>query len=454
MSVPNRLDKLICAAPALLLGGISILMEWRVVYHNAPHLKIPGLICAGLAVLLLLMAEYAAGRFHRFQRAMSILVINTAIIFGLAEVVCRVARVDFNVILGLKEKNEGFPIYFRLPDKPVGDVYFSRPGPASWTGKPLTVMMQNHRGTDDTYRNEEEITITYDKDGFRNPDDLKDWDIAIAGDSFTESGYLPHEDLFTTQLGRMLGKRVKNLGVSDTGNFSHSFYLRASGTAPSCRTAVMAFFEGNDLDDNVEETRRLQKFQATGERPFRNIGREPSLLKTIYRFARDFKKMNLKQRSYANSVYVTAGGEIPFTIADAPPAPEKMSVAQKNAFQAALQTWASTCKMNNIEPVLLYIPCKRRVFHGHLKQGRDYPEPEWQLNDLPSFVTREASAMGIRCIDSTPALAELAAKGVLTYNAIYDTHLNKEGHRVVAEVLADALTNAESAHPAISSSSR
>ena len=57
MTPPKRLDKLICAAPAALLGCIAILMEWRAVYHNAPHLRIPGFICAGLSALLLLMAE-------------------------------------------------------------------------------------------------------------------------------------------------------------------------------------------------------------------------------------------------------------------------------------------------------------------------------------------------------------------------------------------------------------
>ncbi|MCE9520507.1 MAG: hypothetical protein K8R87_13250 [Verrucomicrobia bacterium] len=454
MSAPKRLDKFICAAPAALLGCLAILMVWRAVYHNAPHLRTPGYICAGLAALLLLTAEFTEGWLHRMQRAVSIIAINTAIIFGLAEVVCRVARVDFNVILGLKEKNEGFPIFFRLPDQPVGEVFFTRKGPASWTGKPLTVMLQNHRGNDPAYLDEKEITISYDKDGFRNPDDLKDWDIAITGDSFTESGYLPYEDLYSTQLGKLLGKRVKNLGVSDTGNFSQAAYLRAYGLAPSCRTAVLAFFEGNDLDDNIEEMRELQEYHATGERPCREIGRESSLLKTLYRFARDIRKINFSQRSYVNAIYNANGKEIPITIADAPPAPDRMSAVQRKSLQSALQTWATSCKESGVEPLLLYIPCKRRVFHGYLKPGRDYPEPAWQLNDLPAYVAREATSLGIRCVDSTPALTELAAKGVLTYNAIYDTHLNREGHRVVAEVLAKALANVAPVQPAISASSR
>jgi hypothetical protein len=453
MPVPKRLDKLICAAPAALLGCVAILMEWRAVYHNAPHLRTPGFICTGLSAMLLLTAEFSTGRLHRLQRTAAILFLNTVLVFGLAEAACRVARVDFNEILGLKQKNEGFPIYFRLPDQPVGDTFFARPGPASWTGKPLTVMLQNHRGTDSAYRDEQEITVTYDKDGFRNPDDLKDWDIAVAGDSFTESGYLPYEDLYTTQLGNLLHQRVKNLGVTDTGTFTQSFYLRSHGRATSCRTAIVTFFEGNDLGDNVEELRDIQKFRATGERPSRAIGRESSLLKTLYHFARDFRKMNFRPRSYANATYLAGSDEIPVTIADAPPAPDAMGADRKNSLRAALDTWARACKEIGAEPLLLYIPCKRRVLHGYLKQGQGYPERDWQLNDLPDFVAQESATRGIRCIDTTPALAALAAKGVLTFNPIYDTHLNKEGHRAVAEVLAKALRNRTGSPPTISATS-
>ena len=44
-------------------------------------------------------------------------------------------------------------------------------------------------------------------------------------------------------------------------------------------------------------------------------------------------------------------------------------------------------------------------------------------------------------MDGTPtALTEAAANGVMTYNAICDTHLNREGHRIVAQVLAEGLS--------------
>jgi hypothetical protein len=63
-------------------------------------------------------------------------------------------------------------------------------------------------------------TIRYDGDGFRNPQDLDDWDLVVIGDSIVESGYLPYDALLTTQLGRLLDARVKNGGVSYTGPWS------------------------------------------------------------------------------------------------------------------------------------------------------------------------------------------------------------------------------------------
>ena len=53
--------------------------------------------------------------------------------------------------------------------------------------------------------------------------------------------------------GERLGVRVKNLGVSGTGGFSHAAYLKHYGVAPSTSDAVLVFFEGNDLKDLVRE---------------------------------------------------------------------------------------------------------------------------------------------------------------------------------------------------------
>lgn len=473
MSAPRPLDKLICLFPAAVLGSIAMLMEWRAIWHDADYLRLPGLVCAGIAALLVLVALFAAGKTRRLLRTGSILVLNTVIVFVVAEIGGRVAHVDYNALLRLKEKNESFPVFFRVPTRPAGDVFFVREASTSWTGRPLATALKNINCTDDAYRTEAEVTIHYDKDGFRNPDSLADWDIVVAGDSFTESGYLPDNEIFTGILAAATDRRVKNLGISDTGNFSHSFYLKSYGKSPSSRTAVLAFFEGNDLVDDIKELKDLAKYKATGERPTKEIGPEPSLIRTLYHLARDYKKMSLRPQSLANATYfakqspghlidpahianasfISDGTAIPVTIADAPPTPEQMTAEQKAALGEALDTWAKTCRELKMDSWLAYLPCKRRVLHGHLRQGADYPDPGWQLNELPSYVASECAARGIRFVDTTPPLADLAAKGVLTFNPIYDTHYNREGHRAVGETLAAALKGNAAVQPAVSTSS-
>lgn len=420
-------------------------MQWRVLDRHADYLQLPAVLSAACALFFVWGALSRGGRLQRLARDGALMLLNTAVVFGVAEAGARILRIDFNELLGLRRNNERFPLYFRMPDKPAGEVFFTRHGPAEWTGKPLTTLLRNHKSTDAAYTDETELTVRYDQDGFRNAPDLKDWDLAITGDSFVESGYLAQEDIFPGLVASHLNVRVKNLGASDSGLYSEAFFLRAFGRAPSLRRAVLVFFEGNDITDNVEERRNLERFQATGERPEREIGREPSLLRTLYRLARNFGEMEFFPRSYANATLHASGQPIPVTIADAPPAPEDLSEEERIALGEGLDSWARTCRELGVEGWLLYLPAKRRVFDGHLTQGKDYPEPEWRLNSLPEHLASLCRDRSIRFVDATPALREATRRGELTYNPIYDTHLSKSGHQVVAQVLASAL---ESATPA------
>src|ERR1051325_9802192 len=161
----------------------------------------------------------------------------------LLEATCRLLGVDFE--FKRRAFNE-IPIFYRQPVVPVGLAFWRRPGPDLWKGKELDTMYQLNGGVDGRYAAERPVSIAYDADGFRNPEKLADWEIVVVGDSMTELGFLPYKDLFTTRLGRSLGLRVKNLGVSYTGTLTHTAYLLEFGRAASTRDAVLVFYEGND----------------------------------------------------------------------------------------------------------------------------------------------------------------------------------------------------------------
>jgi hypothetical protein len=435
----STFDRLLCFLGAF--GGLALaaLLRWRMITHYAPQWAIPSIVVALVGLIALVAALLKAGVLQRSVAGLIKLALTTGITFGMAEAACRVIDLDFNELLGARKANEAFPIYFRLPVHPSGEVYFTRDPGSSWTGKPLQTLIKNHRSNDVAYTDETALTIRYSREGFRNPDNMADWDVAVVGDSFTESGYLPEQAIFTGIAAEKLGKRLKNLGITNSGNFAQTHYLETYGKAPSCKTAVMAFFEGNDLDDNTREFLERETFRATGERPSRLIPHQPSLLKALWNLIRDFKKIRLSDRSYANAFFKTVGKEIPVTIADAPPSKSEMTEEQSKSLRLALDEYSAACSKAGMKAHLLYIPCKRRVMHDHLRQGADYPQPQWQLGDLPEHLQAECTKRGITFINPTPELNAAASKGQPGFNTIYDTHLDSTGHQIIGDVLAKAL---------------
>ena len=422
-----------------LLGGSSALalsaaMIWRWQVADAQYLRQPAALCLLVGWLCLWAARQGApGWLQRAVAGTSSVVLHTGLLLVLAELGCRAVGVDFHDLLGARVTAESYPTYFRLPSRPVGQVAFTREPHSSWHGRPLQTLLQLNRATDVAYTDEAEVRITWDQDGFRNPAGLADWHTVVVGDSFVESGYLPAEQLFTGVAAQKLGQPVKNLGISDTGNFSHSYFLHSYGRAPGCKHAVLAWFEGNDLTDNVREAQQL----ASGERPSHDIPPEPSLLRMLYHLVRDADKLRLTERSYANALF--SAKKVPVTLADAPPASRQITAEQVQALNHALDQWAKICQQQGVAPHLLYLPAKRRALHGHVILQPQAPELSWQDNDLPTWIAARCAERQIHFINATPVLKAASAAGVLTYNAIYDTHLNAAGHRIVGELLAQEL---------------
>lgn len=343
-----------------------------------------------------------------------------------------------------------WPTYFRWPTDPIGDIYFKRPGPETYVGKPLTTFLMKSDILNDSYQDEAQITATYDANGFRNPIDLIDWDIVVIGDSFVELGYLGYEDLYTTLIGKILSLRVKNLGVSYTGPLTYIYYLRNYGKALSTRHAIMVFFEGNDLEDLSVESNSLERYKARGERPYRNFNKQSSLIRAIRGWVfgstdSHSELFPIASRSRSSKLspdaYFLGSKTIPITLGYSPPRTDQLTVKQKFSLNAALAQWAITANSMNIKPWLLYMPCKRRVLDGHLSfmPHADERLITWKPTDLPDLLRSLSDSYKIEFIDPTPALAAEANQGVLTYNSIADTHLNHHGSQIVASVVSGSL---------------
>lgn len=364
---------------------------------------------------------------------------STLFIVGLVEIVFRAIDYDFS---HQAELFEATPIYYRQPTVPIGPVFFRKDGPATWRGNVLLQGLRMMGGLDTTYDDGPIATIRYDHLGFRNPDDLHDWGIVVVGDSFVELGYLPYESLFTTIIANALQTNVKNLGVSHTGPWSYNYYLETYGKSQSTKLAIMTFFEGNDIRNLENEATQLDVLEMTGTRPYRVQEKQTSFIRAIANLAGYGNKTgNKRKRLFRNAFYTAKGKRIPVSVSYAVPTSSDLTEHQKKELENSLLAWARIAHYQEIQPWLIYMPSKRRVLDAYLEFEDSAPEKvrNWKQGDLPDFIASLCRKAGIEFIDVTPGLTEQTRNGVLTYNPVWDTHLNQEGSIVVADIVSEAI---------------
>lgn len=435
----------LAVALLLLVTGPSV---WA--WLRPTHLSLLFWLCwvsaaFGLGVLLAALVLKAGKRLATLQLFSGNLLI-LGLLLGVIEAGGRAAGVDFNTWgKGPADPRADYPLCFREPDEPLGEVYFKRPADVEWSGRPLSKILEIRHGNDMAYRDEAAFTLRYDGQGFRNPSDLKDWDAVVVGDSFTETGYLPAEKVFTSVAAAQSGQRVKNLGICNTGPFTHIAYFQQFGTAPACGVAVLAFFEGNDITDAEQEAADLESLRAGGKRPLRQAGPQTSFVKAIYQRAKSLVHIS-QNRWYRNAVFTAGGKERPITLQPLPmpPDPAAMTEKRKELIGRFLDEWRAVVEKAGMKPWVLYLPINNRTYHGLYRGQDNLPEElkTWQPNNLPEFMRSQCEQRDFHFLDATPVLRTAAEKGTLVYNPIFDTHLNEEGSRLVGELLARALKDA------------
>lgn len=332
-----------------------------------------------------------------------------------------------------EEKWRKSPPFFRQPTVPTGSVFFRRPGPEQWTGQVLNTQLKLLNIRPNPYASEPVVTIHYNRSGFRNPDELAAWEIAVAGDSFTEMGYLPDEELFTTSLAKALDLRVLNLGTSYTGPLTHLSYLQDYGVCSGTRHAIIVFYEGNDLKDLDREYAELERWRRTGERDYRTFRKQTSFLRAAARLL----QQSINRIDYATAFYKWRQGTVPVTLLDTPPGGAQISGETRQHLDYFFSQYAEFGKQHGLSLWLAYMPSKLRVLHGHLEflDGAPVAVRSWTPTDLPQAISSLCDQFAVRFVDLTPALLA-ENKDHLVYNTIYDTHLNTFGSQAVARELA------------------
>jgi hypothetical protein len=399
--------------------------------------RVQGVVLAAGLVLLAAAALRPSHRAARWSSNVCLVVLAALASALLGEALSRVVGFDF---AREQESSRHVPPFYREPRVPTGAVFFRREGPERWTGPVLRTRLEQLDLSPDPYRDEVPITVEYDAQGFRNPEGLTDWEVAVAGDSFTELGHLPHAELFTTLLGERIGARVRNLGTSHTGPLTHLSYLTDYGRSRSTRITVIVFFEGDDLDDLMEEHAALARFQATGERGTRGFRPQTSVLRAALELAETVVAGRSGDRITA--YLPSPRGEIPQTLGRPPPGTPDLSRRTVERLEWFLRRYAQYGRTFAMEPWLAYMPAKIRVLHGAARYAATAPAElrSWQPTDLPGLVESGCRRAGIRFVDLTPALVEETRRGgEPVFNSVHDTHLTGRGSAVVALELASHL---------------
>ena len=431
----ERLVRRLLLAMAALLIGAPLLHD--IVFGGGIDLYTAGTFSVVSGTLILIFS--LAWRLLPIPIAkLSLVAVVVVGILAFLEVGGRLLQHDFARV---EASWNATPIYFRQPIERVDPVFFRRPGPDRWEGKVLTTELKRNRFHEsDAYPDEESIVVEYDEQGLRNPPELRDWDLVVVGDSFTELGYLPDDQLTSSLLGKALNRSVKNLGVSFTGTLNQTRLLEQFGIAESTSDAVLVFFEGNDVLDTSVEFQALQDFAEKGIRDYRDLEqqRQNSLLVTLRGL---FRIRNWRGRSVVNASCDLTGDVTDLTVTYTPEMKQDLDSQSVQAIETALKEYAELLHARGVRPWLAYMPCKRRVLDGHLRfHEKCSPElVNWHHTDLPEWIQGECELRGIRFLDLTPELVRKSESGEMLFNTVYDTHLNREGAAFAAEVIANEM---------------
>ena len=294
---------------------------------------------------------------------------------------------------------------------------------------------------------EEPFELIYDKNGFRNEEDLTNADIAVIGDSYVESQMMPGSRLVTTRLATITKQTVANLGQSGYGPQQELAVLKRFARPLHPKTIIWVFYEGNDLLNARDYANQVEALKATWGRAdsfwYRSFTKNS--LAWVTRVFQDCAPNQNEIRQAARTVVMDSNGN-----------PHKLYVKGRSVSSTlTAQEWEDLQKVAAILDeahqlalqegarfMVVFAPVAYRVYHNISEfQDMDGVGTRWDVNDLPERLRSIVADISpeIDYVDLTPALRSAARKNTMVF-LHDDTHWTADGHQVVAETLAQALT--------------
>jgi hypothetical protein len=285
--------------------------------------------------------------------------------------------------------------------------------------------------------------VTYDRNGFRNRQDLGSAEIVVIGDSFVEGLTVGDAELATSRLAALEGKVVANLGQSTYGPLQEAVVFKRYGLPLQPRIVVWMFFEGNDLQDVIAYRHDVQNLPN-----YWHAFWARSFSRSAYLAAKRIFDPPARPPGVRRSgVYQPVNGKpvtTYFMYRSKPLSAEELKAADETV--TTLAEVERLCAARQTQLIFVFVPTKFRVLHSFCQFPAESECRNWTLTDLPERLQTglRAAAPGVEYLDLTPSLVAAAAQGELPYYPD-DEHWSPAGHKVAAAAIHDYLAQRESA---------
>jgi len=309
-----------------------------------------------------------------------------------------------------------------------------------------------------------QMHLATDHLGFRNAEPWqKQYDVIALGDSFTYG--LAVSTPWPERLAQLANKSVLNLGWEGIGPLEERDLYLQHGRDKSPQWIVLAFFEGNDLNDAASYTKadpflvsRLAKYYA---RILRGGSANAGVTGATQQLG--------QTKEYIYPIHLQSGAGaydatlFNFYLAWLSTNTSDIAASQNLRLTSeAFQKIRAELTRPDAHLLIVYIPSKehllapeirdpqtlQKVFrnvprirldaNGYLVQDNTMATPDdvlMHLDDQELAIGKTAREAGADFIDLTPCLKQTIAQGTMPYYE-FDTHWNQQGHDLAAEWIA------------------
>ena len=277
-----------------------------------------------------------------------------------------------------------------------------------------------------------------DDDGYRNPRGITKADVVFIGDSFTEAASVPDEETFEQQFHSQTKLNVVNLGCGGYGPQQELTVLRRYGFKYDPRLVVWQIFEGNDLP----EAAHFAKWKASPNEHESLLLRYTKNSIIAGLLARTIPRVWGSPRPFTDSTGQIGQLFVDYSYIPDEPAREPLGMDET---RKAIEEGYNLCQSHGVKLLVIFIPIKVRVMapYIHFKDANDrnvfLPDGQQDSDtDFSTAVTKLCKQLGCPMIDMTSGLRRRAAEdNRKIYSTIQDSHLDTDGHIVVAQTLAE-----------------